>query len=122
MQKAILDGNATVATQLSDQLDTAIKRNNELRLALLTTPEAPNPFRNWTMPGFNVPSDSYTQFGPQGGLGAGVVAGVNPPINITVELDGSVVGNAISDVQTNNNLSGSFTTVGGRGANTARFE
>jgi len=122
LQKAILDGNATVATQLSDQLDTAIKRNNELRLALLTTPEAPNPFRNWTMPGFNVPSDSYTQFGPQGGLGAGVVAGVNPPINITVELDGSVVGNAISDVQTNNNLSGSFTTVGGRGANTARFE
>jgi len=66
LQKAILDGNATVATQLSDQLDTAIKRNNELRLALLTTPEAPNPFRNWTMPGFNVPSDSYTQFGPQG--------------------------------------------------------
>ena len=45
-----------------------------------------------------------------------------PPINITVELDGSVVGNAISDVQTNNNLSGSFTSVGGRGANTARFE
>lgn len=122
LQKAILDGNATVATQLSDQLDTAIKRNNELRLALLTTPEAPNPFRNWTMPGFNVPSDSYTQFGPSGGLGAGVIAGVNPPINITVELDGSVVGNAISDVQTNNNLSGSFTTVGGRGANTARFE
>ena len=122
LQKAILDGNATVATQLSDQLDTAIKRNNELRLALLTTPEAPNPFRNWSMPGFNVPSDSFTQFGPQGGLGAGVVAGVNPPINITVELDGSVVGNAISDVQTNNNLSGSFTTVGGRGANTARFE
>ena len=122
LQKAILEGNATVATQLSDQLDTAIKRNNELRLALLTTPEAPNPFRNWSMPGFNVPSDSYTQFGAQGGLGAGVVAGVNPPINITVELDGSVVGNAISDVQTNNNLSGSFTTVGGRGANTARFE
>jgi hypothetical protein len=124
LQKAILDGNATVATQLSDQLDTAIKRNNDLRIALLATPEAPNPFRNWSMPGVSMPSDSFAQFGPQGGLSAGVIAGVNPmpPINITVELDGSVVGNAISDVQTNNNLSGSFTSVGGRGANTARFE
>jgi hypothetical protein len=113
LQKAILDGNATVATQLSDQLDTAIKRNNELRLALLATPEAPNPFRNWTMPGFNVPSDSYAQFGPQGGLSAGVIAGVNPtpPINITVELDGQTVGGAIRDGQINDSLSGSFNQV-----------
>lgn len=138
LQKAILDGNATLATQLSDQLDTAIKRNNELRLALLATPKAPNPFSEWSVPkldfggnmlGTPVPNfvpPAYAMpptFGQQGGLPAGVVAGVNPapPINITVELDGSVVGNAISDVQTNNNLSGSFTTVGGRGANTARF-
>lgn len=138
LQKAILDGNATLATQLSDQLDTAIKRNNDLRLALLATPKAPNPFSEWKVPtldfggnilGTPVPNfvpPAYAMpptFGQQGGLPAGVVAGVNPtpPINITVELDGSVVGNAISDVQTNNNLSGSFTTVGGRGANTARF-
>jgi hypothetical protein len=108
LQKAILEGNATLADQLSAQLEQAIKRNNELRLALLTTPEAPNPFRNWTMPGFNVPSDSYTQFGPQGGLGAGVIAGVNPQISVTVELDGQAIGGAIRDNQINDSLSGSF--------------
>ncbi len=113
LQKAILEGNATMAEQLSAQLEQAIKRNNELRLALLATPEAPNPFRNWTMPGFNVPSDSYAQFGPQGGLSAGVIAGVNPtpPINITVELDGQTVGGAIRDGQINDSLSGSFNQV-----------
>lgn len=111
LQKAILEGNATMADQLSAQLEQAIKRNNELRLALLATPEAPNPFRNWTMPGFNVPSDSYTQFGPQGGLGAGVVAGVNPQISITVELDGQTVGGAIRDSSINDSLSGSFNSV-----------
>jgi hypothetical protein len=50
LQKAILDGNATLATQLSDQLEAAIKRNNELRLALLTTPKAPNPYEDWKIP------------------------------------------------------------------------
>jgi len=111
LQKAILEGNATLATSLSDQLNTAIKRNNELRLALLATPEAPNPFRNWSMPGVSMPSDSFTQFGPQGGLGAGVIAGVNPQINITVELDGQTVGGAIRDGQINDSLSGSFNQV-----------
>jgi len=50
LQKAILEGNATLATQLSDQLESAIKRNNELRLALLTTPKAPNPYEDWKIP------------------------------------------------------------------------
>jgi hypothetical protein len=50
LQKAILDGNAALATQLSDQLEAAIKRNNELRLALLTTPKAPNPYEDWKIP------------------------------------------------------------------------
>jgi hypothetical protein len=50
LQKAILEGNATLATQLSDQLEAAIKRNNELRLALLTTPKAPNPYEDWKIP------------------------------------------------------------------------
>jgi hypothetical protein len=50
LQKAILEGNASLATQLSDQLDAAIKRNNELRLALLTTPKAPNPYEDWKIP------------------------------------------------------------------------
>jgi hypothetical protein len=111
LQKAILEGNATLATSLSDQLNTAIKRNNELRLALLATPEAPNPFRNWSMPGVSMPSDSFTQYGPQGGLGAGVIAGVNPQINITVELDGQTVSGAIRDNQINDSLSGSFNQV-----------
>ena len=50
MQKAIIEGNSTLATQLSDQLEAAIKRNNELRLALLTTPKAPNPYEDWKIP------------------------------------------------------------------------
>jgi hypothetical protein len=50
LQKSILEGNATLATQLSDQLDAAIKRNNELRLALLATPKAPNPYEDWKIP------------------------------------------------------------------------
>lgn len=50
LQKAILEGNASLATQLSDQLEAAIKRNNELRLALLTTPKAPNPYEDWKIP------------------------------------------------------------------------
>jgi hypothetical protein len=125
LQKAILEGNATLATQLSDQLDTAIKRNNDLRLSLLATPKAPNPFSEWSVPkldfggnmlGTVVPNfvpPAYAMpetFGQQGGLPAGVVAGVNPvpPINITVELDGQAVGGAIRDSQINDSLSGSF--------------
>jgi hypothetical protein len=50
LQKSILQGNATLATQLSDQLEAAIKRNNELRLALLSTPKAPNPYEDWKIP------------------------------------------------------------------------
>jgi hypothetical protein len=50
LQKSILDGNANLATSLSDQLDAAVRRNNALQAALLATPEAPNPYRNWTIP------------------------------------------------------------------------
>jgi hypothetical protein len=50
LQKAILEGNATLATQLSDQLDAAIKRNEELRRSLLSTPKAPNPYEDWKIP------------------------------------------------------------------------
>jgi hypothetical protein len=134
LQKAILDGNATLATQLSDQLDTAIKRNNELRLSLLATPKAPNPFSEWSIPkldfggntlgtpvpNFVPPAYAMPQtFGQQGGLPAGVVAGVNPapPINIKVEVAGEAVAAVITQTQTNQSLSGSFV-----GTNrTARF-
>jgi hypothetical protein len=50
LQKAILEGNANLATQLSDQLEAAIRRNNELRQSLLTTPKAPNPYEDWKIP------------------------------------------------------------------------
>jgi hypothetical protein len=83
-----------------------------------TTPTGPaNPFKipyGQPVPNFNVPDyakDSYSQVGPMGGLGAGVIAGVNPQINITVELDGVTVGGAIRDGSINDSLSGSFNTV-----------
>jgi hypothetical protein len=134
LQKAILDGNATLATQLSDQLDTAIKRNNELRLSLLATPKAPNPFSEWSVPkldfggnmlGAPVPNfvpPAYAMpptFGQQGGLPAGVVAGVNPApvVNVKVEVAGEAVAAVITQQQTNQSLSGSFIGVN----RTARF-
>jgi hypothetical protein len=128
LQKALLDGNATLATSISDQLDAAIKRNNELRLALLATPKAPNPFSEWSVPkldfggnmlGTPVPNfvpPAYAMpptFGQQGGLPAGVVAGVNPApvVNVTVEVAGEEVAAVITQQQTNDSLSGSFNTV-----------
>jgi hypothetical protein len=130
LQLALLDKNESQASKLTGQLDAAVKRQNDLNAALLATPEAPNPYRNWVAPGmaplttqgsisaggggvipdFNVPTNSYSQVGPMGGLGAGVIAGVNPmpPINIVVELDGQAVGGAIRDSQINDSLSGSF--------------
>jgi hypothetical protein len=50
LQKSILQGNATLATQLADQLEAAIKRQNEIRNLLLTTPKAPNPYEDWKIP------------------------------------------------------------------------
>jgi hypothetical protein len=136
LQKAILEGNDTLAAKLAADLEAANKKNAALQAALLATPEAPNPYRNWTVPkldfggnvlgslvpNFNVPDyakDSLSQFGPMGGLGAGVIAGVNPQINITVELDGQTVTGAITETQVNQSLSGTFSDVSrynGRGA------
>jgi hypothetical protein len=138
LQLALLDKNEAQANKLSAELSEAVKRQNALNAALAATPEAPNPYRNWKVPtldfggnllGSVVPNfvpPAYAMpntFGQQGGLPAGVVAGVNPEpvVNVIVTLDSGVVTNAVSEVQTNNNLSGSFTSVGGRGANTARF-
>lgn len=123
LQLALLDKNDAAATKLSGELDAAVKRQNELNAALLATPKAPNPYADWSIPkldfggnllgsvvpNFVPPSWSMPDmFGQQGGLGAGVVAGVNPNINITVELDGQAVGGAIKDTQINDSLSGSF--------------
>jgi len=131
LQLALLDKNDTAATKLSSQLETVIKNNALLQAALLATPEAPNPYRNWVAPGmaplttqgsissggggvmpdFNVPANSYAQVGPMGGLGAGVIAGVNPPVNVTVTIDGKELTSIITDTQINNSLSGSFNSV-----------
>jgi len=147
LQLALLDKNDTAATKLAGQLTEAVKRQNDLNALLLATPEAPNPYRNWYPPNFgtpippgvtlpqyppsvknpygpyppnlvpDMPSDSVRDFGPGGGLRAGVIAGVTgqpsytPPINITVELDGQTVGGAIRDSSINDSLSGSFNTV-----------
>lgn len=135
LQLALLNENDTAAQKLSDQLDAAIKRQKELDAALLATPKAPNPFSDWSVPkldfggnllgsqipnfvppSWSMPTDSFSQYGPLGGLGAGVVAGVNngqtPVINVTVELDGQTVGGAIRDTSINDSLSGSFNQVG----------
>jgi hypothetical protein len=132
LQLALLDKNDALATKLSADLEAAVQRNNELRAALLATPLAPNPYANWyppilaplspaapvlggasvggggVMPDFNVPANSYSHVGPMGGLGAGVIAGVNPNINVTVELNGQEIAGAIRENQINDSLSGSF--------------
>jgi hypothetical protein len=132
LQKAILEGNATLATQLSDQLEAATKRQNELRASLLTTPEAPNPYRNWTLPqdlltytaaslGVSVAELQTAPVAPSSTFSDAqmeLMAAVNSfqradqqAINITVELDGQTVGGAIRDGQINDSLSGSFNQV-----------
>jgi hypothetical protein len=135
LQKAILDGNATLAEKLAKDLETAVKRNNELRLALLATPEAPNPYRNWQpprfdyggnvigskVPNFTPPSFMTPEFiaGIQGGMGPKAFVPPEPVIIVKVELDGQTVTGAITDTQVNQSLSGTFSDVSrynGRGA------
>lgn len=126
LQLALLNQNDDQAKKLSDQLDDAMKRQKELAAALLATPKAPNPYADWSVPKLDfggnllgsvvpnfVPPDwtMPEMFGQQGGLPAGVVAGVNPQINVTVELDGQTIGGAIRDSSINDSLSGSFNTV-----------
>jgi hypothetical protein len=132
LQKAILEGNAGLATQLSDQLDSAIKRQNELRQSLLTTPKAPNPYEDWKIPeGLlnytasslgvstsqlqNNPVDissSFTDAQMELALAYNSAkAAENQITNINVYLDSDLITGAISNVQTNNSLSGSFTDV-----------
>jgi hypothetical protein len=132
LQKSILQGNATLATQLADQLKAATDRQNQLRALLLTTPEAPNPYRNWTLPqellnytatslGVSVaqlqtapiaPSSTFTD--AQMELAAAVNSfqrADQQAINIEVYLDGNTVTGAITETQINNSLSGSFSSV-----------
>jgi hypothetical protein len=127
LQKAILEGNASLATKLSDQLNEATKRNEQLRLALLATPKAPNPYENWKIPddvlawtaaslGMTVSSLGTTPVpisssfsDAQMELAAAVNAGQAAEqklINVQVYLDGDIVGGAITNSQVNSSLSG----------------
>jgi hypothetical protein len=140
LQKAILADNATLATQLADQLEAAIKRQNDIRNLLLTTPEAPNPYRNWTLPqdllnytasslGVSVAQLQNTPVAPSSSFSDAqmeLMAAVNSfqganqqAINIEVYLDGEAVGGAVTSAQVNQSLSGTFSDVSrynGRGA------
>jgi hypothetical protein len=142
LQLALLDKNEAQANKLAGELSEAVKRQNALNAALAATPEAPNPYRNWKVPesilnytasslGVSVAQLQAAPVAPTSTFSDAqmeLMAAVNSfqkadqqAINIEVYLDSGVVTNAVSEVQTNNNLSGSFTSVGGRGANTARF-
>jgi hypothetical protein len=124
LQLALLDKNESAALKLSAELTEATKRQNDLKAALVTTPEAPNPYRNWvaptftmptfTMPTFNVPSGgiaprSASDYLGLGAIGAGATA--DTIVNVQVVLDDQVVGNAVRDSNINDSLSGSFSTV-----------
>jgi hypothetical protein len=126
LQKALLDGNATLATSISDQLDAAIKRNNELRLALLATPKAPNPFADWKVPALDfggnmlgtpvpnfVPPSYVTPetFTSGGGMGPTAYTPPAPVVNVEVKVAGEDVAAIITQQQTNQSLSGSFVSV-----------
>jgi hypothetical protein len=132
LQKSLLEGNESLANQLASQLEAAIRRQNEIRQLLLTTPEAPNPYRNWTLP---MDLLNYTA----SSLGVSVAQLQTAPIPITssmsdaemelasavndfarvekqtiaveVYLDGDIVGGAVRDSNINSSLSGSFSTV-----------
>ena len=122
LQLSLLDKNESQALKLSAELTEATKRQNDLKAALLTTPEAPNPYRNWIPPVFNVPTGGMgsTMAGDYLGLGAiGAGATANSIMNVQVILDGDVVGGAVTSVQQNQSLSGTFADVSrynGRGA------
>ena len=146
LQRAILNENDAAATKLSEQLNEAVKRQKDLALLLGLTPEAPNPYRNWTIPkldfggnllGTPVPNfvpPAYAMPAPPlampetvpnpyaGGAlpgferrelpgGRGFIDVPTPRINVTVELDGKVVSDAIRDSTLNESLSGSFSEV-----------
>jgi hypothetical protein len=140
LQLALLDKNESAALKLSGELEAAVKRHKELTAALLATPEAPNPYRNWVppknpfgipygemVPDFNVPDyvkqgagitrRSGNDYLGLGAIGAGATA--DAIVNVQVVLDGDVVGGAVTNAQVNQSLSGTFSDVSrynGRGA------
>jgi len=121
LQLALLDKNESQALKLSAELTEATKRQNDLKSALLTTPEAPNPYRNWIPPAFNVPTGGMGSTVAADYLGIGALGGAGSAgiVNVIVNLDGDVIGGAVTNTQVNQSLSGTFSDVSrynGRGA------
>jgi hypothetical protein len=129
LQMALLDDNQVKAAKLSAELTDAVKRQNDLDAALRNTAEAPNPYRNWkapdvtpvSFPTFNVPSGGIAPKMAADYLGLGAIAGAGSEniVNVVVNLDGDVVGGAVTNAQVNQSLSGTFSDVSrynGRGA------
>jgi hypothetical protein len=129
LQLALLDNNDEKATKLSKELSEAVKRQNDLDAALRNTAEAPNPYRNWkapdvtpvSFPTFNVPSGGIAPKMAADYLGLAAIAGAGSEniVNVVVNLDGDVVGGAVTNTQVNQSLSGTFSDVSrynGRGA------
>jgi hypothetical protein len=126
LQKAILEGNDVVATKLTAQLDAAIKRQKELEDMLRNLPKTRNPFEDWKIPKLDVGGNIlgtpvpdfkppyYATVPPEGG-GMGPFAPPPPaaekPIVVVVEVDKEVIATAITSVQTNQSLSGTFSSV-----------
>jgi hypothetical protein len=132
LQLALLDKNEAAALKLSNQLDAAVKRQNDLAASLLATPQAPNPYEHWKIPadllaytasslgvsvsqlsaGSLVPTSGYTDAQLE------LMSAVNSAqraadqlLNIQVYLDGDIVGSAVRNSSVNSSLSGSFNTV-----------
>jgi hypothetical protein len=121
LQLSLLNKNESQALKLSAELTEATKRQNDLKAALLSTPEAPNPYRNWMPPTFNVPTGGMGSTVAADYLGIGALGGAGSAgiVNVVVNLDGEVVGGAITETQVNQSLSGTFSDVSrynGRGA------
>jgi hypothetical protein len=123
LQKAILEDNDAVATKLTAQLEAALKRQKELEEMLKNLPKTRNPFEDWKIPkldfggnmlGTPVPDFKppyYASLAPEGG-GMGPFAPpaqpADKPIVVVVEVDKQVIATAITSVQTDQSLSGSF--------------
>ncbi len=135
LQKALLEGNAALASTLSVQLEAAIKRQKELEELLKNTPKAPNPFSEWKIPALDfggnklgTPVPNFTppsfvtpdMFTPESGMGPKAFTPPAPKVDVKVEIAGEDVAAIITQQQTDQSLSGSFVNVNrlGRFANT----
>jgi hypothetical protein len=129
LQLALLDKNDAAATKLSTELTEAVKRQNALNAALLNTPEAPNPYRNWKapnldfggnllgslVPNYTPPAWATSEFFAGGNSGMGPKAPAAANVNVIVQVGDEEVAAKVSQIQTNDSLSGSFNQVNRRG-------